>query len=443
MLLSEATRQRLLGAIEAESLVILCGAGLSMGVPSNLPSAVAISRRCYDKRVAVEPALNPALRDDIDGLAGHFYSTKKNFQGTFIPLVPWNELVGSPNAGHAAIADFLISKAARAALSANFDALIETWAGDHKTFLLGALTGQEATDATNIAPLLKFHGCLHRERLETLWTHAQLAEPAIAQRVQTCAQWMNLLLPGKHLVVVGFWTDWGYLNDVLEQAFTVDTASSVTVIDPDSSANLQAKAPGLWAKLNALSHLFEHVTESGAAALDELRTEYGRVWARRLFALGAPLAVAAGVAAADLPTFAYPEDLAGDALYNLRRDAEGTPYHRAGTAKLPSPSAAVVSYLHICLLRVGATRRGAWLLLGGQSIRIVNGAGQDLRTVQSGYKEPSTLEQSEIVICAGAVNLGVPARIIPAGRGASIVRPSPGGSARWITSDDAKTEFAL
>ena len=34
---------------------------------------------------------------------------------------------------------------------------------------------------------------------------------------------MNLNLPGRHLVVVGFWTDWGYLNDVLTEALTIET----------------------------------------------------------------------------------------------------------------------------------------------------------------------------------------------------------------------------
>src|SRR5439155_2376254 len=97
-----------------------------------------------------------------------------------------------------------------------------------------------------------------RARETTLWTQGQLADPVVQERIQSCSQWMNLHLPGKHLVVVGFWTDWGYLNDVLADAFAINSASSVTVIDPSNTADLQAKAPTLWAKLNALSHVFEH-----------------------------------------------------------------------------------------------------------------------------------------------------------------------------------------
>jgi hypothetical protein len=60
-------------------------------------------------------------------------------------------------------------------------------------------------------------------------------------------------------VVVGFWTDWGYLNDVLAGAFTINTALSVTVVDPSPATSLQTKAPLLWARLNSLSTIFEHV----------------------------------------------------------------------------------------------------------------------------------------------------------------------------------------
>jgi hypothetical protein len=57
---------------------------------------------------------------------------------------------------------------------------------------------------------------------------------------------MKLNLPGRHLVVVGFWSDWGYLNDVLADAFSIATAASVTVVSPGDSASLETKAPLLW-----------------------------------------------------------------------------------------------------------------------------------------------------------------------------------------------------
>lgn len=130
---------------------------------------------------------------------------------------------------------------------------------------------------------------------------------------------MDINLPGRDLVVVGFWTDWGYLNDVLANAFGITNANSVTVIDPSTLANLQAKAPNLWTKLNGLSRTFEHVQASGADALEELRTAYSKSWARRYYALGEKLVQAAGIAAVEKAPF---DALVGEHLYDLRRDAE-------------------------------------------------------------------------------------------------------------------------
>src|ERR1700704_674318 len=147
---------RLLGSIEANHLVILCGAGLSIPDPSNLMSADRVAKACYDKWTATQ-ALPTNLRDDIESLAAHFYA-QGQFVSVFIgALVPWNELVGEPNEGHAAVSDLLISRAANAALSANFDPLVEQWAERRKIAMQGALDGAEAlafADRTN--PLLKF-----------------------------------------------------------------------------------------------------------------------------------------------------------------------------------------------------------------------------------------------------------------------------------------------
>lgn len=98
---------------------------------------------------------------------------------------------------------------------------------------------------------------------------------------------------------------------------------------------------------------------------------------------------------------------------------------------------------HMMLLNAGATKQGAWLKHGGQSIRVVNGAGQGLSDVQGRYKEPTTVPQSEIVVCAGAIEFGVPGKIIPSGRGASMVRPASGGGAKWLTLERAKMELGL
>ncbi len=440
MALSSELTARLLDAIESDTLVFLCGAGLSMPSPSDLPSAAEVAQTCYDRRNPVA-ALPAELRNDIDKLAGYFY-TNNEFEPIFINgLVPWNDLVGTPNCGHAAIADFLICRAARAAMSANFDPLIEHWAEEHKIALQGALTGQEAVAfTTNANPLLKFHGCLHRDKKSTLWTREQLTALPVETRIESCSKWMNLHLPGTDLLVLGFWTDWGYLNSVLAEALAVDNANSVTVIDPCSSEELQSKAPELWEKLTNLSKVFEHVPMSAADALDELRVAFSKSWARRFYALGAPSIVATGK---PVPPAATPDDLTCEDLYNLRRDAEGIPFNRAARQKEPAQNSAQCAYTHMLILNSGADKVGAWFQRDGRSIRVINGAGQGISDVRGRYREPVTTQQADIVVCAGSHELGVPVRVISGGSGASVVRPQPGGSATWLTLDQARQEFDL
>ncbi len=438
--LAEPTVTRLLQAIEASSLVLLCGAGLSRAAPSNLPSAVHVANICYDKYAPIQE-LPAALRGDIDKLAAFFFDGKQ-FEPVFIrTLVPWAELVGPPNIGHAAIADLLICRAALTAVSANFDPLIEFWATARKVDLRGALTGEEAIEfASKTSPLLKFHGCLLRERDHTIWTHQQLLSTPIKDRVQSCSDWMRLHLAGKDILVLGFWSDWGYLNDVLAAALNGKPASSVTVIDPSPTKDLETKAPKLWKALNELSHGFEHVKASADEALREVRAAYSRAWLRKLYALGAPLMQALGKG---MPPQLLPDILECEELYDLRRDAEGVSYDRAAAQKEPPRHLAQCALAHLLLLASGAVRDGAWFKKAELVIRAVNGAGRPINDVRDEHNEPAVLSQPDIVLCAGAIDLGLPARVVPEGSGASILRPKRGGTAKWLTLEAARQELVL
>ena len=438
MIFDDETITRLLGSIEAHRLVLLCGAGLSIPPPSNLMSAVAVSRFCYDKYQPIL-VLPPAMRDRIDQLAGHFHGTHE-FESVFIgSLVPWRDLAGEPNAGHAAVSDLLISRAADAALSANFDTLIEQWALSRKIDLRGALDGHEAMSfRTETNPLLKFHGCMIRGRDQTLWTQAQLAAPQMVDRIRACADWMRLTLPGKHLLVVGFWTDWGYLNDVVADSLNTMTFGSVTVVDLAAIADLQAKAPTLWARLTIGTTHFRHFQASGVDALTELRTASQKSGSKKSYALAEPLLAADGKVYTPVdPTMTC------DELYDVRRDAEGVPYNRAAQRKEPAAEAAEASFCHHLLLQAGAVRDGPWYRKDGRSIRVVHGAGQAINSVRQRYDEPPGMEQPDIVVCAGARDLAVPGKLLGPGVGSSIVRPSGGGAARWLTLDEARGDLSI
>ncbi len=403
-------------------------------------SAVGVSRTCYDKYAPTQ-VLPPALRDDVDQLAGHFFGNSQ-FEPLFINrLVPWDDLTGEPNAGHAAIADMLVCGAARAALSANFDTMIEQWSSQHKVSLRGALDGREAvTFAQLSSPLLKFHGCMTRAREMTLWTHGQLEIPAIAERIASCKAWMDLNVHGRDLLIVGFWTDWGYLNNVLAGALNGGTTSSITVIDPSATTDLKQKAPALWTTLSASPH-FEHVQASGDEVLGRIRDAFSKVWTRKLHAMGNPLFVAEkGTCPAAL---LEAPNLDIDALYDLRRDAEGVPSHRAARAREPSQSAAQTGYAHLLLAAKASARSGSWYELDGKTVRVIHGAGEGLSTVQNRFVEPPIGPKADVIVCVGALDQGVPGNIIDKGQGANVLRPQPGGGSRWITLAEARAEFAL
>ena len=187
-----------------------------------------------------------------------------------------------------------------------------------------------------------------------------------------------------------------------------------------------------------MSAAFEHIEESGDHILEELRVEYSKSWARKFYALGQPLATGSGIA--HVPS---PDGLTCDELYDLRRDVQGVSYTRAAMQKAPPADTGQAAFAHIELGNDGTVQAGAWLQHGGRTVRIINGAGRGFSSVKEAFKEPPNLAQPDIVLCAGALDYGVPAKLIATGKGASIVSPAPGGGAKWLTHAEARTELGL
>lgn len=164
--------------MDAGRLVVVCGAGLSMAPPSSLPSARRLAEMCFDHyRLTADPNCDLALRGDLEAFAEHFVGLN-TLKPVFIDrLVPWIAFTRPYNAGHSAIADFLITRAFVAGLSTNYDTLIERRAWDYGFDFRGALDGDEANvDSARQGPLLKFHGCSHRDRLSTVWAPSQRSQ---------------------------------------------------------------------------------------------------------------------------------------------------------------------------------------------------------------------------------------------------------------------------
>ena len=143
--MDQQTRIRLLQSIDAGRLVILCGAGLSMAPPSSVPSANELAQLCFNRYTAtIDQHLDPDLENDLEALAGYFFENGTLISYFIRRLVPWDVFLVTPNRGHNALADFLISRIADAVLSSNYDLHIENAARRYGEDFQVAMNGDEA-----------------------------------------------------------------------------------------------------------------------------------------------------------------------------------------------------------------------------------------------------------------------------------------------------------
>jgi hypothetical protein len=173
------------------------------------------------------------------------------------------------------------------------------------------------------APFLKIHGCTVRDPENTLWCPGQLtvgAASTLAQRIQRSTTWLHANLVGRDLIFLGFWSDWAYLNKILVNAIGMESLPLVVLVNPDTAANLEAKAPELSAWANKQAR-FEHVVASGDDFLDELRALFCRSFLSRLLAAARPT-YQAMVGTEPLIT-TFPSELPTEDLFTLRRDSCG------------------------------------------------------------------------------------------------------------------------
>jgi len=438
--LNPGTTARLLASMRAGRLVIFCGAGLSMAPPSNLPPAWRVAEASFDKyQLESDPTCSLSLRHDLEAFAQHF-ADQNTLVSVFIEsLVPWDMFVRPSNLGHAAVADFLITRAAIAALSGNYDVLIERYAVDKGFDFQASLDGDQATVRTHTqSPLLKFHGCTQMARSDTVWTTSQLSKPPISDRIAKTKVWMQANLRQKDLLVVGFWSDWAYLNAILETIMGALAPLSVTVIDKADAAELERKAPDLWLLAHKPTVTFEHVQESGADALDELRRAFSKSYLR--------LVLNAGKSAFETtrrkcePAWLEAPDFNSEVLYGLRRDAEGVPSDKPATRSQPQ-QCETLGFFHLRLREAGATLIPEGYSLSGRSIRVVNGAGRLLNQMRDQFIEPPVLNATDIVVAPGALALPLPSSVVRPGVAGSFMRPAAMGT--WLDLEGACRELGI
>lgn len=438
-----ALRDRLLLSIEGDRLAILCGAGLSMASPTELPSARELAGICARKyQLLTGTELPIDVQGNLERTADHFLSLGRFRE--MLSFVPWERFYRRPNSGHTAISDFLCCGAVRLAASTNYDrhiedAALELGEQDFRT----ALDGIEAIELpTHHRPLLKLHGCCHRDLKNTLWAHSQCASNLeLSRRLALSGDWLRGQLGGRDLVILGFWTDWDYLNDVLSTAVTGSEPRTVVLVDLDDAGVLEAKASVLWNWANQPGVDFYHVRESADAFLDELRVAFSQGFVRQVLASGTPVFASLFGGEAP-PTAALLECLVANDLYSLRKDLSGCASRCPARSRKPDTTMELAGAFILALLNAGGALRGTCFVLGERRIRVINSANQLLSGVKSEFSEHLGIARDcDTVICVGAIDDGAPGNLVRGEQETSIVRQGWGGE--WLTHESARGQLRL
>jgi hypothetical protein len=435
---------RLLGSIAADNLVIFCGAGLSMAPPSSLPSARQVAMDCFPKyEQAIGTSLPPATREDLEAQS-KFAFDRGELQKLFLAkFVAWRPFFRNPNKGHAAVADVLATGAIRSAITTNFDFLIEQAAENlGEDVFVGALDGIEAAAIRPHQPYVKIHGCARRDKNNTLWCREQITPGSPLQlRIESCKTWLRANLLGKDLMLVGFWSDWDYLINIFEDCIGGIEPGLVIVVDPQTTANLEAKAPALWAWATNGAHEFRHARESGADFLEELRRRISFQFLEGVIN-GAKAAYEALTGKTYARKSTFDTSLSTDEVYSLRRDIEGKPPSRIARAKSPTPAMQLIGTIQMRLVESGATFEGARFVLNSKRIRVLQGAGEVLSLIKKKFEIEESPLEADVVICVGASDDGgAPASIVRGSSSSSIIKPAT--ACVWMSHEQAVAGLAI
>jgi len=420
-------------------LALLCGAGLSMAPPSSLPGAAALAakaKQIYDAQYGHGRDPLPA---GVAEQAEFFFRRGELATVYFRRLIDPNAFAGQPNPGHHAIADLLLVRGIQTAVTTNVDTLIET-AGQ---LLLGhvgiGIDGRGvAALAPDIAPLLKIHGCRTCDPDHMVWAPGQIEVEPVAGRIRSSEQWLTVRLLDRDLLIVGYWTDWDYLNNVLERTLGAIRPARVVVVDRDPG-KLAIKAPALYALGQRATGAFHYVSASGSDFLERLRLEFSKSFVRQVLHAGAnAYQEQTGVAA--LPAWTEPADLDNEMLWRVRRDLEGRTPDQPALDRKP-PDEALLGLTLLQLRAGGAVADGSYWSLHGRRVRVVRALNQPLHRVKVAFeRETAPTVAPEIIIAVGAEAQMVPSNIVRGETSPTIAR---GDASKWMTRSEAVQELGL
>ncbi len=428
-----------LDALFAGRLALLCGAGLSMAAPSSLPNAAALACKAKQKYDATFGEERDPLPESIDDQAEFFFQRGELVTVYLRTYIDHDAFAAEPNIGHFAAADLLLTGAITTAVSTNVDTLIET-AGNmlFGQIGVGISRGNVASLAPNVSPFLKIHGTWP-DPSGTVWAAGQVAVDPIRTRIEQCGVWLQNWLLDRDLVIVGYWTDWDYLNQVLETSLGAVSPSRVIVIDPCETGSFEAKAPALFALGRRATQAFCHVRSSGDVFLNKLRVDFSRAFVRRILHAGsAPYSAHVGASPDDV--WLEPASTDAEVLWRIRRDLEGCNPNEPAKSREPNEEP-LLGMTMLQLRARGAVPDGIYWNLGGDRIRVLRSANRPLHEVEAAFaRETPPVVAPEYVIAVGAEALSLLPNIARGSGSGSIARGSAG---RWLTRTDAIAELGL
>jgi hypothetical protein len=382
--------QALLESVASERLALLAGAGVSLGVPSSVPSAASVAHNAFHRHEELTGERLPSELDwDLEKIASHFYHVGRlsYFVNT---LVDWGPFRGNPNRAHFAVADFLACRAFDVAITTNFDTLVEVAAeriGERD--FRAAIDGGEANRSAPYHPYLKVYGCGLVDRDSTLWCVEQTSSEPLSGRLARSKSFLSGRLLNRDLLVIGFWSDWSYLNSILEAALPPESGAHVYLVDPQSATNLKDKAPQLWAWAEKHGR-FVHIEAKAEEVLERLRSEFSRLLLRRIMKRAGP--------STDV---AWLDHLDADDRFFIRRDLAGV--DGVARDRTYHPGMSAFARAHEALNAGGAVFHSGRYSLGERRIRIIHVAGERLSEVRAALAaSPALTRDLDVVICAGA-----------------------------------------
>jgi hypothetical protein len=432
--------EKALDSLLTERLTLLAGAGLSMAAPSSLPSAYSIAVEAKRRYDAMHGASRAPLPLAIEEQAEFFFQRDELSSVYFRTLIDQNIFAAPPNEGHYAVADLLLVQGIETAVTTNVDVLVET-AGQilYGQIGTGLDQAQMAALPPRTSPLLKIHGCRQKDHDHMVWAPGQINAAPVADRIASSTHWLSNRLLDRDLLIVGYWTDWDYLNQVLQTVLDQIRPSKVIVVDLADSATFQAKAPALYTIGESVQNGFWHIQASSDAFLAALRKAFSKAFLRQVINCGTQeYQDRTGNAAT--PAMTEPPDIDNDALWRMRRDLEGCTPNQPASLRAP-PLECTVGLTLLQLRASGADADGHYWLLNQKRIRALRTPNQLLHRIEAAYaRETPPAISPDITIAIGAEADSLPSHIVRVGTAPTIARGTAG---RWLTRQQAIEELGL